>query len=474
MELPEHFCKNILKYISTGDSILIALSGGPDSVALLCLLDSLKVKYKLKLYAAHFNHMLRGRDSFTDAAFAEKICRTKSIPFYSAKKDIKKLSLLRKGGLEKTARVERYKFLIKCAAKVKAYKIAVGHNLDDNAETVLMRLMSGAGSEGLSGIADKRIIYPEEFGVKSEKSKKIFFTVIRPLSKMHKTAILEFLKQNKIIYRIDKTNMEDAYTRNKVRNRLLPAISRDFNPRIKDALASTGIILSAENDYMEKEAKIIFGKSVIPGKSMARINLKKFLGYHEALQRRVIRAALKGVFISPRKVNFETVESVLECAKNHGIVQLPERYFCFVKNNMLTISHKAGIATVAPVFITPHDGAEIIFNGFKFVFRLTDNNPGLDFRGRDSAYMDAERVKFPLQIRLKRTGDKFIPYGMSEEVRLKKFYNTCGLDPHALIIADAVRIIWVSGGRIDNRAKVTNATKRVLIIEKKQIMTSGQ
>lgn len=466
MDLPGYFSKNIHKYVSRGDSIVIALSGGPDSVALLHLLYSIRDEYKLKLYAAHFNHMLRGRASFNDAVFAEKLCVSKSIPFFLGKKDIRKISSERKGGVEKTARIERYKFLMKCAAKVNAGKIAAGHNLDDNAETVLMKLISGAGSEGLSGIADKRVIYPGEFNFSMPHAQRSSFTLIRPLSGAHKNEILGFLKARRIKYAVDKTNGKNVYTRNRLRNRLIPMIAKEFNPRVKDALASAGNILSAENDYMDKAALSARAAVIIHGKNGAQMDLKKLFKYHEALRRRVVRQVLKDVFKSPRKVDFDAVESVLECAAGHKPLQLPEGFFCSVKNNILAISRKIPNTPYKPVIIGSCKSPDAVFNGFKFSFKTTKNIDGMDFSGRDTAFIDLDSVRFPLAIRLRKPGDKFIPYGMDGEVRMKKFFNTCGLEPGSPVISDTEKIIWAAGGRIDNRVRVKHSTRCVLIIEK--------
>lgn len=464
MNLPSFFTENIRKYVSDGDSIVIALSGGPDSVALLYLLCSVRGKYNLKLYAAHFNHMLRGAESGRDALFAEGLCEQLDVPFFVMKKDIKKIALDKKGGVEKNARVERYRFLIRCALKVKAGKIALGHNLDDNAETVLMRLIYGAGGGGLSGIAAVRKILPGEFGVKYPGA----LTVIRPLSGAHKKEITGFLKKNRIEYVFDKTNSENVYTRNKLRNLLIPQLRKQYNPQITRALSSAGEILSVENDFINLTAQKSFAAVVKAEKNGARINAAKLKKYHPAIRRRIVMEALKNLFASARKVSFEPVESVLGCLYGDGAAQLPENFLCSLKKGWLVISRAAEKESEKPLKIALFSGKPVVYGGCSYRFRTISNSAGISFKSPDRAYVDLDAVKMPLTIRFKKPGDRFIPYGMDKEVRLKKFFNTAALDCMAPVIADRKKIIWTAGGRIDDRVKVSGFTKRILVIEKEE------
>ncbi|MEI7542243.1 MAG: tRNA lysidine(34) synthetase TilS [bacterium] len=466
MDLPAYFSKNIHKYISYGDTVVIALSGGPDSVALLHLLISISKEYKIKLFAAHFNHKLRGKASLADASFVKKLCTLKGIPFFTAEKDIKKLSLERKGGIEKNARIERYKFLIKCAMKVKADKIAVGHNLDDNAETVFMRIIYGAGSEGLSGISDVRTITPSAFDLKYDKSQKHSFTMIRPLLGLKKSEILTYLKQNAIKFVTDKSNFKDIYLRNKLRNWLIPEIAKAFNPRFKETLASTGLILASENDYLTATSLEAYKSSVSLNKDSIQINIAKFSVYHKALQRRVARMALKYLFKSSRKVGFEAVELVLLCALNHKSMQLPEGYFCSVKNKLMTISRKKNNPIVEPVLIVPENGMIVDFDHTKFLFKIMKHVKKLNYKNKNKAFLDMSLLTFPLAIRFRKAGDKFMPYGMAKQVHLKKFYNSNNLEQNNSLITDKNKVIWITGARIDDRVKVSNNTKNILSIEK--------
>ena len=464
MDLPEFFSKNLRRYISAGDTIVIALSGGPDSVALLHMLCAIREEYRLKLYAAHFDHMFRGVQSSRDAAFARSLCRSKGIPFYSAKKDIKKIASAQKGGLEKTARVERYRFLIKCAAKAGAKKIALGHNLDDNAETVLMRLIYGAGSAGLSGISPVRTVMPDEFGLKHDGS----FTLIRPLSGACKKEILDILKKNKIKYAVDKTNSENVYTRNRLRNLLIPHIRDNYNPQISGALASAGEILSAENDFVNASAVAAYASAVEQGKGSLKINVLKFTKMHPAVQRRVVIEALKRLFISLRKVSFETVEAVVSCAAGGLKAQLPEDFYCSRENGWLVISKVNKKTPNKPLKIAQINGAKIRYNNFIYTFKIMENTGRFDFNRADKAYIDLAAVKMPLFIRARKAGDRFMPYGMDREVRLKKFFNTAALDKAAPVIADREKIVWAAGGRIDERVKVKTSSLKILVIERIQ------
>src|SRR3989339_2008737 len=203
------------------DRIVLGVSGGPDSIALLYCLLALKEEYRLTLHIAHLNHMLRPKDSVKDAEFVRLLAKKLGLACA-----IKKVNLkgLKKGSLEEAARKARLDFFLDTAKRIKADKIALGHTLDDQAETVLMRLLRGSGLLGLSGILPKRDI--------------LGFTVIRPLLGIKRKEIENFLKAKRIIPRVDASNLDQAYFRNRIRHKLLPGLEK-YNPNIKEVLAGS-------------------------------------------------------------------------------------------------------------------------------------------------------------------------------------------------------------------------------------------
>jgi tRNA(Ile)-lysidine synthase len=289
--------------LKKGDVVLIGVSGGPDSLTLLYVLNSLKKEFGLKLHIAHLDHMLRS-DSAADRRFVEKLALKLDLPFSGASINIK--AIARKGSLEEICRNARLGFLFKVAKRIKADKIALGHNLDDQAETVLMRILRGSGLYGLSGILPKKELYG--------------FTIIRPLIGIKRKEIEAFLKRKRLFARIDSSNLEDVYFRNKIRNRLLPVLEKDYNPNIRQILSNTAE--SIANDY-----DLLSNIGLKSAKSLGRrINLKKFLRFHKALQRMVLRTRLAQVKGNTRGITFTHIQEIEDLVLNRpcgSVVDLP-------------------------------------------------------------------------------------------------------------------------------------------------------
>lgn len=293
-----------------GDRVVVGVSGGPDSLALLYLLNGIKNNLGLKLYVAHLDHMLR-KDSFKDAEFVKTLAQKLALPVAIGRINVKRLA--KKGSIEEIARNARLRFLFSVAKKNKARKIALAHNLDDQAETVLMRILRGTGLYGLAGILPKRKICG--------------FEIVRPLIEVNRQEIDAFLRREKISARIDPSNCEDIYFRNKIRNKLLPLLEKEYSGNIKELLANLGRSSGLDYDYLEKEAK---AKS----KGMRkRLNTAKLLKMHPALRRMIIREAIKNVQGSIRRISFQhikEIEDLLISRPEGAIVNLPKNT-CVVK-----------------------------------------------------------------------------------------------------------------------------------------------
>lgn len=290
--------------IHKNDKMVIGVSGGPDSVVLLYVLNSLKKEFKLSLYVAHLDHGLR-KDSPKDAEFVKKLAGKLKLPVTIGKVDVK--ALAKKGSLEEVARNARLEFLFKVARRVKAKKIALGHNLDDQAETVLMRILRGTGLYGLAGILPKRKISG--------------FEIIRPLIEVRRRGIEAFLKRKKIKARIDASNLEDIYFRNKIRNQLLPLLEKEYNKNIKEALSNLAESAGYDYDYLSRIAKCCAGRQP------ARLNLGRFLRLHPAIQRLLLRLGIAKVKGDTRRIVFQHIKELEDLVFNrpiNSIVDLPK------------------------------------------------------------------------------------------------------------------------------------------------------
>jgi len=296
----------IFKYnlISKNDIVLIGVSGGPDSVAMLYILNALSKALGFSLQVAHLDHKLR-KNSFKDSEFVQSLADKLNLPLCQSRIDVKALS--EKGSVEEAARNARLEFFVHCAKRIRAKKIALGHTVDDQAETVLMRLIRGAGLSGLCGILPKRKI--------------LGFEVIRPLIEVKRKEIELFLEKRKIKYRVDETNSQEIYLRNKIRLQLLPLLEKCYNRNIKEVLAKTAEIVGSDYDYLSQETAC-FAKVL-----SKRIDLFKFRKLHIAMQRMLIRYNISLLVGDTRRVTFKHLEEIADLVDHrplNSIVDLPK------------------------------------------------------------------------------------------------------------------------------------------------------
>ena len=313
-----NFNQTIKKYklIQTGDKILVGVSGGPDSLALLLKLFSLKSKLGLTLHIAHLDHGLR-KNSSSDAFFVKRWGQKLNLGV-----TIKKLAyqpVKVKGSLEEFFREERIKFFIQTAKTLKANKIALGHNLDDQAETVLMRLLRGTGLSGLSGISARRVMHGVVF--------------IRPFLETPRSQIGKFLKNRGAKPRIDSTNREDIFFRNKIRHQLVPVLKNEYNANILKVLANLAQSASYDYEYLNQATQ----KS-LKGDPL-RLNLKKIAKLHLAILRLKLRQSISCVQGDTRRITFghiKELEDLIFTRPTGSIVNLPKG-ICVQKTRNLLI-----------------------------------------------------------------------------------------------------------------------------------------
>lgn len=314
MSLLNKFKKTIREYnlIDKGDNIVIGVSGGADSVALALLLEALSAEFKLSLHIAHLNHNLRGEDSKRDADFVLRLARKLNLPVSSG--EINASDLRQGGSLEEAARKKRLDFFFKVAKERKAEKVALGHNLDDQAETVLMRLIRGSGLLGLSGILPKR-----EMGN---------FIIIRPLLDITRSEIERFLKSRGIKPRQDYTNRQEVFFRNRIRRRLLPELSA-YNKNIKKSLARAACNIAIDYDYILSQSLCSF-KRLRRNKAGAKIafSLAQFSKLHLSLQHMALRLAYGELKEDTRRLSSQHIKELMDLAHSRpagSIVDLPAR-----------------------------------------------------------------------------------------------------------------------------------------------------
>jgi len=328
--IKKYFIKDIAKTIfdynmmDRKDKVLAAVSGGPDSVALILSLLALKEKYTLEIGIAHLNHLLRGEESSRDEAFVKKLADKLALPFHQGQKDVKAHAKKHKLSIEEAGREVRYLFFKQVAENHGYTKIALGHNKDDNAELVLMNLLRGAGPKGLSGIP------PIRDG-----------RYIRPLIRVSKIKILAFLKLKKQAYVFDSSNKDMKYLRNNIRYKLIPHIQSEYNPEIIDALDRLSNILKQEEDFWDAETKTQFDHCLIRAKDASIVFSKTLLSdLHPALLNRVLRSAIKKIKKDLKRISLTHVNDIIEFCFNKpsGIsLDLPGQIRVYKKNDTIII-----------------------------------------------------------------------------------------------------------------------------------------
>jgi tRNA(Ile)-lysidine synthase len=284
--------------LERGDHLLVAVSGGPDSVALLRAMVLLSSEYDLQLTTAHLNHGLRGAEAQREEEFVRRLCADMGIVCICKTIDIR---MRQKGSgmsLEEIGREERYRYLDETAKTCGARKIATGHHRDDQAETVLINLLRGCGPEGLKGIP------PARDG-----------RIIRPLLHVGRAEILEFLDREALSYMTDSSNRSPLFLRNRIRHELIPELALRYNPEIVEALSHTAEIIRQEDDYLQAVVRQILSRwGILPGAAEIRFPLAALLDLHKALQGRVIKCLLEAASLPGYGIAYRHIEAVLAFA----------------------------------------------------------------------------------------------------------------------------------------------------------------
>lgn len=458
-----------------GDAILVGVSGGPDSVALIHVLHELKEVYALTLGVAHLNHLLRMEESDRDEAFVGRLANSFRLPFFSEKIDVHAYRKIHKLSIEDGAREVRYRFLNTIREREGFQKIAVGHTADDNAELVLMQLLRGAGGLGLSGMAPVR-------------NRKL----IRPLIHTLKKEVLSYLSDKKIGYVMDQSNEDMGFTRNRVRKVLLPLIESSFNPNAVETLNRFSAILRCEEEWIREMAAPVYNNSVRgPFDGQLFLEINRFSPLHMALKRRLIRMAIEAIATSLKGFTLFHVDAVIGLSKKKSGASLDLPHGLRVATNGVDLTMTMKNAASRNVFSENEEKTDRPFHYFiergetaaspffiperraYLTFSKTTMEKVPDFRYASQtpfvAYLNGDILTFPLCVRSIRPGDRFSPLGMTGTQKLKKFFINQKVHPEerkkGFVVESGGRIVWVAGHRPDHTARLMPDTQNVLKIE---------
>ncbi|HBF4285307.1 tRNA lysidine(34) synthetase TilS [Clostridioides difficile] len=442
--------------IQKGDKIVLGLSGGPDSVCLLHVLNRLKKDFNIEIYAAHLNHQIRGIEAQKDALYVSKLCEDMGIVFFVKSINVPKYCENEGLSLEEGARKLRYEMFYEIKDKIKANKIAIGHNLNDQAETVMMRIMRGTGLKGLKGIDYIRDN-----------------CIIRPILDVERNEIEEYCEAYNLNPRIDKTNLENIYTRNKIRLDLLPYMKDNFNSNVIESIVRMSNSLKSDNDYIEKEAEAKFREvSNIKEKGFVDINLDDFVCLHDAIKVRVLRNSIKHIlgdtnFVDQRHI--EDIMSLEDNSKVNKMLTLPRNIFVYRKKDSIILTNEEIVNEEIEFYYNVPSNGFIKIKELKQIIetqvmsidryksmKLDNSSKGFDFN----------KVKGGIVIRSRRQGDK-IKLAMGSK-KVKDLFIDLKIPREERckipIITDSEGIICVGDYKISENYKIDENTKEVLKI----------
>ncbi len=287
---------NLIEY---GDSIVVGVSGGPDSMTLLNILLKLKDEFNLKIYVAHINHGIR-ENAIIDEEYVKEFCEKNRIELFVKHADVIKLSQNEKTGLEETGRNVRYTFFKEILKKTKSNKIAIAHNLNDKIETIIMNVIRGTGKTGLKGIEPKRDVY------------------IRPLIEITRSEIEDYCNNEKLNPRHDESNDDNTYTRNKIRNIIIPYLKENFNPNIIESINRLSDIIVEDENYLEEETEKIFNNIVIKNESdLIEYNIKGFNTQKKSIQKRLIILGITKVIGNVQGIEKVNIDDIIKLCNNN-------------------------------------------------------------------------------------------------------------------------------------------------------------
>jgi tRNA(Ile)-lysidine synthase len=438
--------------ISSDQRLLVALSGGTDSVCLLHLLKRLAPRRRWQLLAVHVNHRIRPGTADRDQTFCARLCASWDIPLLVETRDIPALARIRKAGLEQTARDIRYEIFEQVAEEQGCAHIVLGHHADDQAETVLLRIIRGTGTDGLTGIPIKR------------------GKIVRPLLAVSRVLLEDYRDHHSLPHCEDETNQLLTYDRNYLRNELLPQIRERLNPRVNRALVALSEIAADDVAALNELVNRATAKTrrITPGGKI-ELAIDKLCTYDRAVRRRVLRRCVAELLGDPRGFDRVVIQRLERLVDDIGKpVALPGRTRAERVGSLLVLHHirradweipVAGRRTRLPGMNLTLVCREQAYEG-QMIPRI---------RRARQVTLDNEKLSGQLSVRTIRDGDRFVPFGMTGSKKVGDYLTDCKIPAvyrdEIPVVCDRKGIVWLVGFEIAERVKVDRATQEVMKLE---------
>ncbi len=441
------------RMIGEGDRVIAAVSGGVDSVVLLHVLHGLCDRWSMNLGAAHLDHGLRGEEGREDAAFVTDYAASLGLPCVVERADVAAYCREMRCSIEQGAREVRYGFLRRVLQDQRADSVATGHTADDQAETVLMRLLRGSGSSGLSAIRPVRDGW-----------------IIRPLLDATADEITAYARTHGLSFRVDRTNEVQDLFRNRIRHHLVPLLQREYNPRIVQGLGRLADVVRGEAEYLDQVASTFLDDhSRIADGRILHLDLDAWPNAAPAVQRVLIRHLVRTVGGNEERLDFDQVEDTrawIDRGAIGRIHELPGGIRMECRRSELVVC----LGSFAPFRLDFKIPGRVEVPDTNLSIRI-EEGPAADAPAATPrrAVFDAEFVPRHWTVRSRVPGDHMSPYGMAGRKSLKKLFNEWDV-PRLLrdrvpVVTDGDRVLWVAGHRQSSEGMVTGKTRRVMVAE---------
>lgn len=455
MDIVEKVVKTIKNHsmLTDGDQVLIGLSGGPDSVCLTAILDKLKDNFNLSLNAVYIDHGLRPGESGDEKDFCENLCKSFGIKLYSEHVDVRKYAGAERMNLQEAARELRHSVFRRIANELGNARIALAHNREDQAETVLMRLIRGAGRTGLSGMSPVR------------------GNIIRPLIDIERREIEKFLHSHTppLSFITDSSNVKTRYTRNWLRIDVIPGI-QERNPDLISNICRTAEILKDEDDYLEVIVTKIMMRLISRKTSDAiELFLVPLTHMEKPILRRVLRRVI-GEIAGFRGVYYKHIEDIIKLIRNGrpgSMLNLPGGMRAVMRYSTLLLTREVIQGLRTRRLEVP---GEVILEECSSMIRAETSRRADEYcNGIKCAVFDCDRLSLPLNIRMRKAGDYFYPSGFGRKKKLQDFFVDNKIpkevrDTIPIIVTGDDDIMWVAGYRTDERFRPSEGTKEFLTV----------